>query len=197
MTALVAVDDFRLAACQCSVQAIHNKGFLQSAGQLIIDNLSAIPIDDDKEIHEAFLHPEICNIDSPDLIGTADVQISEQVGTNILFMVTLAEIGLGIDRINAHLPHQSADLLAINGSLVITTNDLRDRSVTPGWMIRMQLIDSAHEKQVFIGDRLLLRRPAIHAAPVDAKQFGLPANRNLGRLKFNEISSSSRVRGFL
>ena len=54
LASLIAVDDLRIMAAQCSFQAGHYKGLFQGAGKFKIDDSPAVPVDDDKKIHESF-----------------------------------------------------------------------------------------------------------------------------------------------
>lgn len=68
----------------------------------------------DKQVHEPFLHSNIGDINTPDLIWAHNIEISKKIRADILSMIALTKIGLGIDGANAHNPHHSADLLAVN-----------------------------------------------------------------------------------
>lgn len=76
MAALIAVDDLRIMAAQCSFQTVHYEGLFQGTGKLKIDDSPAVPVDDDEQIHESFGHPDICNIDAPNLIRLRDGKVS-------------------------------------------------------------------------------------------------------------------------
>ena len=194
MTALITVDYFGFANAESSFQAVHDKGLLQRVGKLIIDNPSAVPINDDEKIHESFFHSNICDINTPDLIRAVNEKVSEQVGTDVLSVVSLAEIRLRIDGVYAHIPHHSADLLAVNAELIIPTYNLCNRSIAPSGMSRMQFIDSTHDKQVLIRDCFLLRRLPVYAGSIDAEEIRLTADGDLGFAEINVIFSSSWVR---
>ena len=54
MPDLIRVDDFWFMSILSPFQAVEYKGFVQGAGQLIIDELATVPVDDDKyEAHSA------------------------------------------------------------------------------------------------------------------------------------------------
>jgi len=53
VAALIAVDDLRIVAAQCSFQTGHYKSLFQGAGKLKIDDSPAVPVNDDKQIHES------------------------------------------------------------------------------------------------------------------------------------------------
>lgn len=105
MRALVAVHDFRLTAAECPFKALEYEALLERAGQLIINHFPAVPVDNEKQIHKAFAHPEISNVDSPDLIRPIDCQAAKQVGTRVGGVKALAQIWLRIDRFEPHDLH--------------------------------------------------------------------------------------------
>ena len=52
--------------------------FSQRVDHIFLDdrNLSAIPVQDDEKIHEPFLHPDVGDINAPDLIRPSNGEIS-------------------------------------------------------------------------------------------------------------------------
>lgn len=80
MSALVRVDDFRFLTRQSSFQAVEYKGFIECAGQFIVDDIATVPVNNDEQIHEAFGHVNVGNVDPPDLIGMDDRKMAQQVG---------------------------------------------------------------------------------------------------------------------
>ena len=167
MAALVAVDDLRSMAAQCPFQADHYESLFQGAGKLKIHDPPAVPVDDDKQIHESLCHPDICNIDSPNLIRLRDGKGSQQVRPDIFGMIALAQIGLRINRIDSHVLHDPSDSLPVDAETIVSPDDSRNCPVAPGWMGSVDLVDSTHEKQLLIGDGSLFRRFTVYAAPVD------------------------------
>lgn len=112
-------------------------------------------------------------------------------------MIAFAEIGLRINGVNAHLSHHSAYFLPIDAYVIVSPDNLRDHPVAPRRVSGMQLVDPSHDKQILIGNRSFFGGIPIHAGAVDFKKICLTADGN-GRLtEINEISSPSRVRGFV
>lgn len=97
-------------------------------------------------LNEFGAYSNIGDIDTPDLIRVFNIKVSKKIWADILGMITFAEIGLGIDGVNAHKPHNSSDLFTVNQYLVIASNNLRDCSIPPGGVSRMYFIDSAHDE---------------------------------------------------
>lgn len=112
------------------------------------------------------MHPNVCNINAPDLVLPLNVQLPEQVRTDEQRMIPLAQVGLWEDGVYAHNPHHSANLLSIDTDFMVPTDDLSDGSVTPSWVIRVKLIDFTHDEQILIRDVSLLGRIPVNAAAV-------------------------------
>lgn len=196
MTTLITVDDFGFSHAECSLQTVHDEGLLQGVGKLKINNSSAVPVKDDEQIHEPFLHPDVGNINAPNLIRSCNRKAPQKIRTNILGVISLAEIGLRINRVNTHTPHHATYFLPIDEDVVVTTNHLCNHPVTPSRMPSMQLINPPHEKQILVGNRSSLRRVTVYAGSVDFKKICLATDGNGFLTEINEISSSSRARGF-
>jgi len=91
-------------------------------------------------------------------------------------MVALAEIGSGIDGVNTHDSHHSADLLTVNQGLIIAPDNLRDHSIPPGGVSSVNFVYSAHDEQILVRNDLLLGRISIYTAAIDAQQISLSAD---------------------
>lgn len=113
------------------------------------------------------------------------MKIPKQISTDILSMAAFTEIRLGVDGINAHESHHSANLFTVNQDLVIVPNNLSNSSIAPGGVSSVYLIDSAHCKQVLVGNDPLLGRFAINTAAIYAQQISLSAD---GRAGITEIT---------
>ena len=66
--------------------------------------------------------------------------------------------------------------------MIIPPDDAGGGPVSPGGMWGMQLVDSAHDKEILIGDSLYFRRLPIHTGSVDGKQVCLVIDGNLKEL---------------
>ena len=60
--------------------------------------------------------------------------------------------------------------------LIVTADDFGNSAITPGRVIRMRFIDSAHDKKILVRDNLPLRSIPIDAAAVDAQKIRLTAD---------------------
>ena len=179
MPALIAVDDFRLATRQGTLKTIDDKGLLQRGRQLVIHNIPTVPVDDDKQVHEAFRHVDIGNVNAPHLIGTLDRQMPQQIGLEELRMVAFGQIWLRKQGVDAHDLHQSARPFPINQDVIIPVKDLGDRAVAPSRFIGMDPVDQSPNSQLFRIDELDLGIP-VDTSPIDAQQLALPLDRDLG-----------------
>ena len=142
------------------------------------------------------MHPNVCNINAPDLVWSFNVQLSEKVRSDELRMIPLALVGLWKDGVNSHDPHHSAYLLPVYTNPMVPANDLGDGSIAPCRVIRVQFIDFSHDEQILIRDASLLGRIPIDTAAVYFQQFSLTADGELFIGEINVTSSSSWVRGF-
>jgi hypothetical protein len=122
------------------------------------------------------LHPYVCDVNAPDLVRAFNLKVPKQIRADILSMVALTEIWFGIDGVNAHELHHSADLLAVDQDFIIAPDDLGDGSIPPSGVSSVYFIDSAHDKQVLVGNDLLLGRIPINTAAVNAQQISLSAD---------------------
>jgi hypothetical protein len=55
MAALIRIYYLWLSATERSFEATHNERFFQAVTDFIINDLTAVPINDDKQVHEPFL----------------------------------------------------------------------------------------------------------------------------------------------
>jgi hypothetical protein len=65
-----------------------------------------MPVDDSHQVHKPPFKPNVRDISAPHLITPIDIQSSEKIGKHLMVWVFPAEIGLGIDRFQPHLPQQ-------------------------------------------------------------------------------------------
>jgi len=177
MRALVAVHDLWLAAAECSFEAPEHEALLQRAGQLVIDDLATVPVDDEKQVHKALAHPQIRDVDSPDLVRAFDREAAEQVGSRVSGMKPLAQVWLRIDGFKPHNPHETAHTLAINLKALIP-EESRHAPVAEIGMLHIDFVDAMHELHILFTLALLPGWP-IDACPIYRQQLRLALNRDL------------------
>ena len=116
LAALVAVYDLRLSIfCNCILQHVLTSLCTHGVTNTPTDDLAAIHVNDGCHIHKAFLHRDIGNIRTPDLIAMGDVQALQQVRLNECLQPTLGQVLASVHRFPAHDPEQAADTLGANG----------------------------------------------------------------------------------
>jgi len=91
-------------------------------------------------------------------------------------MVSLAEIGLRIYGIYAHIPHHPADFLSVDADPMITADNLCNSPITPGGVVRMQLVDPPHYEQIPIGYLFIFWGIPVEAASIDIQKLSLTAD---------------------
>lgn len=173
MAALVRVDNFRFCDAESPFQASHDEAFVDGGAKLPIHDTATKPVDDDEQVHEAFFHGNIGDVNAPDLIRSGDVQVSQQIRPDVLPMIALAEIRFGIDGVQPHLLHESTNPLPVDGLSKLSTDDGCHGSITPGRIICMEPVQQAHDLQVLIWYALLRCRRPVKAAPINTEQFCL------------------------
>ena len=72
-------------------------------------NLAAVPIHDGDQIQEPTLHGNVGDVDAPNLIGSNNRQLPQQVGVNLLLRMLFAGVGRLVDWNQAHKSHQAAN----------------------------------------------------------------------------------------
>lgn len=118
--------------------------------------------------------------------------MSQQVGFEELRMVALGKIWLRKQGVDAHDLHQPACPLPVDLNVVIALQDLGDRAVAPGRLIRMDPINEASNPQFFLVDELDLGIP-VNTGPVDAQQFALALDGDLRIVLLDHFTSFACV----
>ena len=84
LNTLVCVEDRWLSPAQSLLQRVETEATIQCVGELPGQNIAAVPVNDGNEIHEAFGHGHIGDIGAPDLIGTSNGQIAQQIWIDLV-----------------------------------------------------------------------------------------------------------------
>lgn len=104
LAALVGIDNLRFSVARYRVLKQLGLVFLlQGIGNLPTDNKPAVEIDYGREVHMPFAHRNVGDVDGPDLVGSDNLQIPEQVGTHIFGLTPPAQVLLRINRLDTHL----------------------------------------------------------------------------------------------
>jgi hypothetical protein len=183
VAALIAVHDFWFLCCKRPFEACQNKRFVNRTGQFVIDDFAAVPVDDDEQIHESFVHANVRDVNAPHLIRPDDVQVPQQVRMHILRVVTLAEIGLWIHSLQTHVSHQATHAFAINVKAFL--DQFRGHpAITEIRMCGVQFIDLVHDFDVFLGFAVRALG-TIRIASVNAQQLALAPNTDVFVIPFD------------
>ena len=150
LSALIGVEDIRCALLQRLTQSDQAKLAIQSVGQLPTQNVAAVPVDDRHQVHEAALHGNIGDICAPDLVGSSDLESTQEIRKDLVPWDWFAGVGLWIDGLQAHHLHQTSHSLVV---------DLMSLALQPGrdpWpaverRFGVLPIDQPHELQVVVG----------------------------------------------
>ena len=153
--ALVGVEDLWLAVVgKGLLEGLHTEIRLQGVGQAPGENLAAVPVHDRHQIHIPVRHGHVGDVRRPRLIGVIDGQVPEQIGVNPMLRMRAAGVRLGVDRLDAHQPHQPLDAFAVDPAAMLAPEmpDHRTAAVEGGFQVL--LVNQAHQLQVIGIDRL-------------------------------------------
>jgi len=194
VAALVGIDDLGFAVAQGPAQTAQHELLLQAVADLIIHDFSRIPVENDKQVQEAFEKRQIGDVDAPDLIRMIDVQVSQQIWPHVLRMIAFAEIGTWKQCDDVHQPHQAPHALAVNLIAMIVPQVVGHLAIAPRRVFQMGPVNDLHDVKVlltlavlWIG--LLLVFLAVDAAAVDVGQFALPLHSHLSVIVGNECDA--------
>lgn len=174
MSSLVGIPDLRTTASVSPMQTPDDGFLLQGTRQFPDDGIPAVCVDDHKQVHIPFLHPDAGDIHWPYLVRFGNRQPFQQVWPGMLPLVPFAQIPLRIHRTETHTLHQMPYKVPANGQLFP-----HDGIHSPVPMIRMgrvDPVDPVHGLNVPFGRFLRLPHP-IQACPVHLRQCGLAAHR--------------------
>ena len=127
----------------------------------------------------AALHRDVGDVDRPDLVRELRLVIAQQVWHDGFFEIPLGKVGLRVNGVDAHLPHElphglAADVVAL---LLQFHDDLARAEIR---MIGVPVIDALHEfllqRQVCL---IRIFRLVVQAGTVDVEQVALPPDGKL------------------
>ena len=102
---IVGVEYFRHAPFQPFLKSNHAELALQGRRYFMAQNVSALPVHHDHQVHESGPHSDIRYVARPDLVGSLHIQAAEQVRIFFMFLVGPAQVGLLIDSLDDHFRH--------------------------------------------------------------------------------------------
>jgi hypothetical protein len=111
---LVCIEDLWLGDPKKLVQCLDTEGRIQRRRDLPGQNVTAKPVHDCNQVDEPIEHPNIRNVSTPDLIGTVNHHISQQIRVSLMLLRREAQTRLRINGLQAHQSHQPPDPLNID-----------------------------------------------------------------------------------
>ena len=149
LTSLVRIQDLRFRYFEGLFQGVDHHPCIKSIIYFPTDNTAAVPVDHGCQIQEPSPNGNIGNINGPCLVWPVYHRITQEIGTYLGLLHPLRKIHFRINGINVHLIHitpcfASADLISTGFQL------RRHLSGTPGWIIRMQMVNDLLTGQFFV-----------------------------------------------
>ena len=77
-------------------------------------DFARVPIHDGNQIQEPAPHRQICDVRTPNLVGSIQAKAAQQIGVNLVPFGGLAGVGLLVDWHQPHQAHQPADALFVD-----------------------------------------------------------------------------------
>jgi hypothetical protein len=106
-----------------------------------------MPIHNYHQEHEPPIHGDVGDIGCPDLIGTHNGEIAQEIGIDLMARMLATGVGLGIDRLKTHLAHESLDALAVDRVPLPLQMVSHAPSSIKG-RLQVLLVDQAHQLQI-------------------------------------------------
>jgi hypothetical protein len=132
-------------------------------------NVTAVNVDNCSKVKEAMLHWDICNINTPNVIGMGYLQPPELIRMNVFCKSQLAQIPSWVDCHHAHLPQKSSYPLGTN-QYAKCLYKVHHAKNSLSRMLKILLIHLAHHIKIF---RILFNRFIVMSASVHTKKFTL------------------------
>jgi hypothetical protein len=134
------------------------------------------------EIKEAAADRDVGDVRAPDLVWSIDGETAQEVRVYLVLGRRLAQAWLRAERGNAHLAHQPANALAIDG-MALRSQQCRHSPRAEEWPGGEQLVDPPHQHEiVVIGGS----GRSVQARSCNAEQLALPADRHRAVLAVDE-----------
>lgn len=148
------------------------------------EHVAAEPVHDRHQVDKAAVHPDVGDIGRPYLVWPVDCESSEQIRIDLVFFIALTQLGLGIDRLDAHLAHQALNPLVIDAVALFPQGDSHPPDPVEG-SAGVLLIYEPHQLQFISGHPEGLIVPA---GPVEPQKLTLSDNGKIRVMRLNELS---------
>ena len=155
LAALVGVEDLRRDARvgHGSVQRTQAQPCLHRVGQRPAKDFARMPVHHHAEVGVAAGHRHVGDIRAPDLVGTLDGQVPQQIGILAVGLVGDACARLAPDRLMAHLAAQASDPLATGLEPVVPFQDGRQAAASQAWIDQVDLIQPPLDQAILLALR--------------------------------------------
>ena len=94
---LIGVEDLRMVLLQRPLERLETEPTVERIRELPGQHVTAEPIDDRNQVHEAMGHPHVGHVRTPHLIRVCDRQTTQEIRINLGLRGALARLGLGIN----------------------------------------------------------------------------------------------------
>ncbi len=174
--ALIAVEDLRLPVqSQRIFQAIDAERGVQAVADPPAQYPPQVPVDDRHQINETSQELDVRNVDTPNLIGPADLHAAQQVGINCLLGMSHARRRPRRHPSQPHMTHQPLHPLAVCDIFQSPKKNHHPAAAVKR-PTRVFLIHQPAQQQILLA--LLARRPpSVERSPCHPCQFALPHHR--------------------
>jgi len=176
LRALIGIEDLRPADCQRFLESLKAEVHVQGDRNRPGEHIAAEPVHDGHKVDEPTAHPDVGDITCPHLTGSDDRHVPEKIGKDFVLVISPAQFGFGIDRLEAHGAHHAPNPFVIDDMALLSKPKLHaPESVerSPGVL----LIEQAHDREILLRDPA---RPVVPARAVEPEQLALPDNRKGG-----------------
>src|SRR3954454_8490043 len=133
----------------------------------------AEPINHSRQIDEPARHRNIRDIHAPHLVRSLDRQPAQQIRVDFVPRPRLRRVGLAVDRLDPHPPHQRGNQFPANHH-PLATQQVAQHPAARQRVVQMQLIDPTHDRKLRRRNR---PRLVVEGAPAQPQQLGLPPQR--------------------
>ena len=104
------------------------------------------PVQDRKQIHEAPRHREVGDIGGPDMIGSRDHQVTQEIGVNLMGRMPPAERRLPIQGLKAHAAHQGGHMPPPH-RVPLVPQEITQHAGAGKRILQMEFVDPPHQCQ--------------------------------------------------
>jgi len=126
---------------------------VQRVGKAPTHNVSAVHVNDSRQVHKSPVHGDVRDVNGPNLIGMRNLQLPKLVGMDILGEAEFTQVPLGIDGHDPHSTHQSFDAFGADQNME-RQQKIQHLFNSLCGMLQMFLIYQSHDLQ---GLKLFIR----------------------------------------